>query len=64
MIIENPRNRPPKAVFRPLWKCPFCDRTMIFEWGINRWCGFFMERKTICFDCNKEKYTDAVHGRK
>lgn len=63
MIIENPKNRPPKVVFRPIWVCPLCDRTMILEKGVNRWCSYFLERKTICFDCDS-RYTDAIQGRK
>ena len=63
MIIENPMYRPPKVVFRPIWRCPHCGRTMIFEKGVNRWLGYD-GRGTICFDCDKFWYTDAVQGRK
>lgn len=63
MIIDNPRKRPPKVVFRPIWKCPYCDRIMIFEKGVNRWCGYFVERRTICFDCDTDKFTDAIRSR-
>lgn len=62
MIIENPTDGPPKVVFRPIWVCPLCGRTMIFEKGVNRLCIF--KRKTICFDCDSSMFTDAVQNRK
>jgi len=61
MIIENPMNRPPKVVFRPIWRCPLCGRIMIFEKGVNKWCDYFVKRRTICFDCDKHRLYMMAH---
>lgn len=59
MIIEPPHKRPPKVFWLPIWRCKNCDRIMIFERGVNRWSGFYVERINVCPMCDRN-YTDSL----
>ena len=57
MIID--KHRPAKVRLGFIWKCPYCDRLMILEKGVNTYSGYYLERIMICPDCYRSRYTDA-----